>query len=278
MDKATACYIDHEGSVERRFGIDPCQWTGERRLGAMRLPAWTTSTSGQGHGGVIAVLLDHVLGEEVFATGSAGQWSVTTELSVAYLAPVPAIGTLLLAHASLVTTDGRGGFARGEVLTEAGQVIATGAVWANHVPLSPEIEHRIGSARARGLVMPDDIAPPAAAVILGQLGAVASSTAVRAVLEVAHPDRWANLFGTLHGGVWACLAHLVVGELLSARTTTPSTIASLSVHFLRPAPPASLVTLTAEYEHQGRSFAVVTVRGTNDAGTTCITATANIRR
>lgn len=243
----------------------------------MRIPAWATSPSGGSHGGAIAVLLDHLLGEEVFATGSAGQWSVTTELSVTYVAPLPPPGSVLLARVSLVATDERGGFARGEVFTETGEVIATGATWANHVPLSPEVEHRIGAAATNGLVAPATIAPRTAG-ILKTLGAVASSTADGATLAVARPDQWANLFGTLHGGVWACLAHIVVGELVGAHAADPWTIAGLSVHFFRPARPSSPVKLSAQYQHEGRSLGLITVRGTDDSGRLCLSATANVRR
>ena len=69
------------------------------------------------HGGVMAGLVDHILGSVLYPLLRRGQWAATTEFKLNYLAPVRA-GTLQ-AEATVVTMTNRTAVVRAEV-TNAG--------------------------------------------------------------------------------------------------------------------------------------------------------------
>ncbi|RCG32459.1 PaaI family thioesterase [Sphaerisporangium album] len=85
------------------------------------------------HGGVIAMIFDHLLGDAVAASGAAG---LTGTLSVRYRRPVP-YGQPMTAHAAVSRGEGRKTWvegtltsAGGTVLAEATALFITPAQWA----------------------------------------------------------------------------------------------------------------------------------------------------
>lgn len=92
---------------------------------------------GSVHGGISAMILDHLLGQAVAAAGLAG---MTGTLSVRYRAPVP-YGTPLLATAEHTRSEGRKSWAEGRialpdgtVLAEATGLFVTPAAWLGGGP------------------------------------------------------------------------------------------------------------------------------------------------
>ncbi|MBE1557284.1 PaaI family thioesterase [Nonomuraea africana] len=84
------------------------------------------------HGGISAMILDHLLGQAVAAAGSAG---MTGTLTVRYRRPVP-YGTPLVATAEYTRTEGRKTWAEGrlslpdgEALVEATGLFITPSAW-----------------------------------------------------------------------------------------------------------------------------------------------------
>ncbi|MET9343068.1 MULTISPECIES: PaaI family thioesterase [unclassified Nonomuraea] len=84
------------------------------------------------HGGISAMILDHMLGQAVATAGSAG---MTGTLTVRYRSPVP-YGTALVATAEYTRTEGRKTWAEGrialpggETLVEATGLFITPAAW-----------------------------------------------------------------------------------------------------------------------------------------------------
>ncbi|GAA2787414.1 hypothetical protein GCM10020219_068710 [Nonomuraea dietziae] len=84
------------------------------------------------HGGISAMILDHLLGQAVAAAGSAG---MTGTLTVRYRRPVP-YGTPLVATAEYTRTEGRKTWAEGRIslpdgesLVEATGLFITPSAW-----------------------------------------------------------------------------------------------------------------------------------------------------
>lgn len=89
------------------------------------------------HGGISAMILDHLLGQAVAAAGLAG---MTGTLTVRYRAPVP-YGTPLIATAEHTRSEGRKSWAEGRIalpdgtaLAEATGLFVTPAGWLGRGP------------------------------------------------------------------------------------------------------------------------------------------------
>jgi uncharacterized protein (TIGR00369 family) len=74
------------------------------------------------HGGIIAVLLDEVMGK---VNRFRGVRAVTAELKIEYLKPVP-VGQEIIVEAHEVEANGRNLFHEGEIRTATGIVLARG--------------------------------------------------------------------------------------------------------------------------------------------------------
>jgi acyl-coenzyme A thioesterase PaaI-like protein len=86
------------------------------------------------HGGVSALLLDHILG---YATGAAGHPGMTVALRTDYRAPVP-LQTPLRLTARVTDVDGRKVVVRGTITTAAAPEVALVEATGTFVALRPE--------------------------------------------------------------------------------------------------------------------------------------------
>ncbi|WP_157253449.1 PaaI family thioesterase [Nonomuraea typhae] len=96
---------------------------------------------GSVHGGISAMILDHLLGQAAAAAGFAG---MTASLTMRYLKPVP-YGTALLATAEHTRAEGRKSWAEGRIaaqdgtpLVEATGLFITPTTWPTRPVASPE--------------------------------------------------------------------------------------------------------------------------------------------
>jgi len=83
-------------------------------LGHCTLGPSHAGSTGRAHGGVVATLLDEVLGTAALAGGAAG---LTRRLEIDYRAPTP-VGTELVLRGRLDRVEGRKIWARGEVVAD----------------------------------------------------------------------------------------------------------------------------------------------------------------
>jgi uncharacterized protein (TIGR00369 family) len=91
---------------------------------------------GAAHGGVLAALVDHVLGAVCYPLIPRGAWAATTEFKINYLAPVRE-GTLE-ARAEITLLGKRTAVARIEAHSNGELVgIAQGTVTIRHPPVAP---------------------------------------------------------------------------------------------------------------------------------------------
>src|SRR6185437_8122615 len=92
-------------------------------------------------GGTVGVLIDDVLGFAIIRQRPAGRWSVSAEISLDLVAPVPADGGRLTCQGRLVHAGAHGGTASGTVTNASGQVIALcgqHSRWVATGPADPE--------------------------------------------------------------------------------------------------------------------------------------------
>ncbi len=93
-----------------------------RIIGRFRMGATFQGGSGFLHGGIIALLLDEVMGK---VNRFDGARAVTAELSVEYLMPIP-VDQEIVVEGHEVERKGRNFFHVGEIRNEAGVVLARG--------------------------------------------------------------------------------------------------------------------------------------------------------
>jgi uncharacterized protein (TIGR00369 family) len=93
-----------------------------------------TNRRGVAHGGLVAALLDAVLGAAVVSALRREEWCGTVQLNVQYLEP--ARGPRLTGRGRMLRRGRRVAFAEGEVADARGRTVATAAgtwhVWPSH--------------------------------------------------------------------------------------------------------------------------------------------------
>jgi len=246
----------------QRVSIRPCAPEGLFRVGevsqdhdrisaSMDVGRWATGADGRPAVGALGVLADTVVGYALMASLDPGSWSISTEIWIDVVGPIPTEGTLIAA--AVPVQDGS--FARGRISTRSGRPVAECRQRGRYVEM-PEGEPTDPDA----LVVPE---LHDARSLLGGDGAPDRST-----LEVT--PFLLNPRGMLHGGV-----SLAVSELLAthSRVQHGSRLPTTSVHIVhtRGVPVGARVELEVVHRHTGRTLWVTDVAGTVD-GRLCTAA------
>jgi uncharacterized protein (TIGR00369 family) len=265
---APTCEVDDCTSVEARFGLSQCTAHDGGRRCDVAVGTWSLDRDGTLRPGALATALDHVLGEALASYRPEGWWSTTSELTIDFLAPFDR-QSRLRAAAAPIQVEHRGGYAQGRIIDEHGTVIAVGSTWAHHLP-------------PRGDPVRPVVRPPCQPVSIAatiedylQFERLPSSPD-SVLLTLRAAASWTNIFGLLHGGVWACLTEIAAAQLVGARNPGLAT-ARLHTTFVRPSRGGGPVTLTARARHVGSSFAVVEVLGRSADNTLCTISTVTAR-
>jgi uncharacterized protein (TIGR00369 family) len=116
-NRCFACGPENPEGMRLKFTYDEA---GQRFLCKFRPPRRFTGPPGHLHGGIIATILDEVMGKwnrlrQVYA--------MTREMTVEYLKPVP-LGKVLVAEAREETVRGRLHIRIGEIRNETGELLA----------------------------------------------------------------------------------------------------------------------------------------------------------
>ena len=260
------CEVDDPTSVEVKFGLQNCVGSGSQRQCDVVLGLWSRNTLGQTQSGVIVTALDHVMGESIFAQRPAGWWLVTSQIAVDFLAPVPVL-TRLRAAADAAMVDAGGGYARGQLHDEQGNLLATYCAWLHRRPVSP------------GAVAPRAASPPTrrpAANIDDYLGVDHGAGDGAVLLTLSEPSPWTNFMGFVHGGVWTCLVEMAASRAVAQHN--PALVpAGLHTIFLRPGRGDAAITVRADIQRVGSTSAVVDVLGRAADGGVCTRSTVTYR-
>ena len=214
--------------------------------GSMAVGPWL-GVAGRTPAGAVAVLLDDVLAYAITEDEPPGMWSVSAEITLDVLRPLPAIGTLH-AEARLVHADSLGGLATGTVTDANGTVLA------------------LASQRGRYVKAPDGLVEEGAWGSPPAPGDMERLLAVRAGVPMATSDVLANESDSLHGGISMLCSDLVAAALAPELVT-----ASLHITYTRGIAIGAEVLWRADVRHPGRSLTVVDVDGLVD-GKVCTTA------
>ena len=190
--------------------------------------------------GTLAVLVDDLLGYALTDDLPSGRWSVSTEITLDVLRPLPTSGRLL-ADARVVQSDAQGGFAAGTVRTEDGTRIA------------------VCTQRGRFIPAPDGLVEEGAWGGPPRPGDLERLLGVRDGVPLTTTDVHANEGGNLHGGVSMLVSDVVAGALAPGLVTS-----SIHITYTRAVPIGAEITWRAEVRHPGRSLTVVDVDGVVD--------------
>jgi uncharacterized protein (TIGR00369 family) len=256
------------GGPEHLFRVDDMRVDGDRVRGSMVSGSWMTGPDGLPSPGALGVFADDLLGSAIIRHRPPGRWSVSTEISIDVLEPVPGDGSTLRGGANLVHANAAGALATGQVLDASGQVIAVcqqRGRFVDDAPAGIDLDAPVELERS---LLPDPEAVPNASALLGVRWAGCGSR------ELALPvtDVLVNPLGNLHGGVALCASELVAGQALLG-SGPPLVTASVHITFVRPSPLGMVVTLTGRVLHRGRTLGVVEVVGTSPEGKVCTLAT-----
>lgn len=239
------------GGPERLFAVD-CFDAGHQV--EMTTGPWS---SGPGSAGSLGVLADNVLGYALIADAPAGFWSVSTEIALDFVRPVPGDGSRLRAGGRTVHTTRATGLAEGSIVDQDDRLVARCRQWGRYVRLAgPAPEGRTG--------------PPQEGVVAKLRGQVSAGDG-HADLRVAVGDDLVNPIGTLHGGVSLWLAGLTADAAVGSALVPTS----LVVKYPRPLPRGEMALFQAEVASRGGRMAVTRVTGSNRAGRPCVIATAH---
>ena len=207
--------------------------------GSMAVGPWL-EVGGRTPAGAVAVLVDDVLAYAITEDEPPGMWSVSAEITLDVLRPLPSSGGVHM-EARLLHADSLGGLATGQVTDAEGTVLA------------------LASQRGRYIKAPDGLVEEGAWGGPPAPGDLARLLAVRPGPPMPTTDVLANESDSLHGGVSMLVSDLVAGSLRPDLVT-----ASLRIAYPRGIRIGSTVIWRADVRHSGRSLAVVDVDGVVD--------------
>jgi len=216
---------------------------------------WLTGPSGRPLAGALGVLIDNVAGWVLVRRRPPGGWSVSAEITLDLLRPVPADGSVLLAEGSVRHADTAGGFSTASVTDGSGRLLAVCTQHGRWVRGAPAAHD--GTALASGVPPGTDLA--------GFLGGRARAAEGGALLELTVTPELANPLGNLHGGITLCACDLVAQAAIDA-AGGPLPTASIHVAYPRPIPVGTTVRFTAQVAHLGRAFGIVRVTALSGSG------------
>src|SRR5690242_14046066 len=96
---------DFFGGPERLFHVEDLRLDGDCVRGSMTSGAWMSGADGLASPGALGVFVDDLIGSAIIARCPPGLWSVSTEISIDVLTPVPGDGSPLYGVAELVHAD-----------------------------------------------------------------------------------------------------------------------------------------------------------------------------
>jgi len=230
---------------EEAFGVGAVMPGPDGVRGTMPTGPAFLGPDGRPAAGALGVLVDDVTGYAVIDGLVGGSWSVSTEIWLDLLGPVPATGTLS-ARAWLVHATAVSAFTEGSVHDEAGTCIAV--------------------CRQRGRAIPDDPAalqpsafrvpshPSDVSDLIGLRPLGADSAALTVTPDLENPRHM------LHGGVTMCAAEVTA---VRSRLAAGIDLRTSSIHtaYTRGIPAGSDIEFRASTRHAGRTFWVSEVTG-----------------
>jgi uncharacterized protein (TIGR00369 family) len=245
------------GVPEQLFGLQRLTIDADGSIaGTVPSGPWLAGPDGQGELAGLGVLIDVVLGYA--AVQLTDGWALSTEISVDVVGLVPTDGTRLACSARVVHEDPEGALVEGEVTDSRGGVVARCSMRARFVDARP------GGHRLPASGSPRPVGAASLTALLAEDVVVSGGGA-----RVTVSERFSNPLGHFHGGMVFCLLEWMAATAMPA----PARTASIRIQIVRGAPQGTVLHLTAEPVHRGRTLGVVQVTSRDEAGRTCAVAT-----
>jgi acyl-coenzyme A thioesterase PaaI-like protein len=238
---------------ETLFGVGRVEHDGSLVRGSMPTGPSLAGPDDRASAGALGVLVDNVLGYSIIDSLDVGTWSVSTEIWLHLLAPLPTDGRRILAGAHTLQP---GSFSTATVTDEHGAQLATC--------------HQRGRAVADGPFDVEDLPafdlPTDPVDVSGLLGLQPEGDVI--TMEVSpvleNPRRM------LHGGISLCASEVAATR---SRRLAGADLPTTSVHIVhsRGIPAGAVVEFHSTTRHAGRSLWITDVVGLVD-GKTCTIA------
>jgi acyl-coenzyme A thioesterase PaaI-like protein len=240
---------------EEAFGVGAVEHRDDGVHGTMPMGPAFLGPDGRPSAGALGVLVDDVTGYAVIDGLVGGSWSVSTEIWLDLLGPVPATGTLA-ARARILHGSAVSAFTEGWVHDESGDCVAVCRQRGRAIPEDPtDLRPAVFEVPTR----PTDVAD-----LIGLVALDSDSGVLAVVPHLENPRRM------LHGGITMCAAEVTaVRSRLAAGVDLPTS--SIHTAYTRGIPAGSEIVFRAETRHRGRTFWVSTVTGSVDGKVASVT-------
>jgi uncharacterized protein (TIGR00369 family) len=254
--------IPVEGGPERFFRVSRPTADGEVISSSLPAGPWLNGPSGRPLAGALGVLIDNVAGYVLVLGRPPGGWSVSAEITLDLMRPLPSDGSVLTARGVVRHADDVGGFASASITDASGGLVAVCTQhgrWLKSGPADDDVPPGtdVPARSAAGPPPGDDLA--------GYLGGELRTAEGGTLFELTVTPELTNPLGNLHGGITLCACDLVAQAAVGAAGGPPRT-ASIHVAYPRPVPVGARVRFAAQVVHLGRAFGVVRVTAHNDGG------------
>ncbi|TGD37026.1 PaaI family thioesterase [Brevibacterium aurantiacum] len=270
------------GPVEKHYAVGNVEIADGHAEAEAAIGPWSRQRDGRFAPGVIGPLVDMAWSQAVLSHRPEGQWGVSSEISVDFVAEPSAEGRMR-ASGVMLSVDSTGGVARGEVHDDSGALVAVGTLWSVFID-----------------GVPDSITTPTDSGPAGELGATdeveelqrafdRSSTCFEELVALRPEDdglvleqrpQMTNPLGVGHGGALFAAAALAATNAAAATNVAHSTddvhLESLRGVYVRPA--VGDVTISSEVQHAGRKFTTLRVTATGADGRPAAYFTASMRK
>lgn len=252
------------GQSEAVFGIEDIACTDSGMVVTARNRPWAEGLEGESPAGTLGVLADNASGYAIISGAPEGHWSVSTELTLDLVGPVPTDGRGLIATAALLQHSGTAGYSAGTIADSCGRTLAYVRQRGMYVPGHPSPpESPVADT-------PPESAVPSLAFLFGQ---EVGSKDIVADLNVLVTEDMVNPLGNLHGGIALCLAEWMAIRALDGTGQPGRRTTSIHVVYLRPAPLGARLRVHVTVEHRGRRLGLAHVKVVTAEGRSVITAT-----
>lgn len=235
----------------------------EAGAAVVRVPAspYLTAPGGGLLPGTFAVLADACCGAAIVSAMAGGGATLTAQLRVEFIRPLPAAHTWIEGRAEADAVDDETGLARAEIVDEADQLLGVASMRImrtsmQKVPpgiLTPAIPGRFGGPEIPA-------GRPAGRPVDGLAGLVSRfADSGQSVWRIRPPLAAANSYGMTHGGVLGLIAHEVASDAIRSAAGPEEELVPLDLvlNFYRGVPVlAGHAAATARVTHRGRRFVV----------------------
>ena len=244
--------------AETRFEIRPVADAGSDEV-VMEMPAgrWTNPSTTSVSAGLLAMLVDSAGGTANFVSYGAQQWTVSSELSVDLVAPLPAGATTARAAGRTTALDDSTALSLSTVTVD-GRVVGVGTVRTHPIPSGDAL-----------MGLPDDELTGADRDDITRMLGLGSPVGddVDSAAALADPSLQ-NGIGIVHGGVIVAAAETVASATMNRDRATPLATGAVRANYLRPMFTGGQARYEARIVRAGRSTALVDVAAIGADGRT----------